>query len=98
MLLPALCFVRMFFSGSPASVAPFFWLSFRIVFLFAMYYAYVHFPADNEKAIMPVCLIKGYNPKTETDIPSELVQAYWRSEAGLEEGYYEAKVVLLASK
>ncbi|KAG0429138.1 hypothetical protein HPB47_023928 [Ixodes persulcatus] len=61
-----------------------------------MYYAYVHFPADNEKAIMPVCLIKDYDPKTETDIPSELVQAYWRSEAGLEEGYYEAKVVLLA--
>uniref|UniRef100_A0A6B0VE03 BEN domain-containing protein n=1 Tax=Ixodes ricinus TaxID=34613 RepID=A0A6B0VE03_IXORI len=61
-----------------------------------MYYAYVHFPADNEKAIMPVCLIKGYNPKTETDIPRESVQAYWRSEAGLEEGYYEAKVVLLA--
>lgn len=63
-----------------------------------MFYAYVHYPADKEKAIMPVCLIKDYNPKTETDIPSEPVQAYWRSEAGLEEGYYEAKVVLLASK
>ncbi|KAM7297964.1 uncharacterized protein ISCGN_023115 [Ixodes scapularis] len=61
-----------------------------------MFYAYVHYPADKEKAIMPVCLIKDYNPKTETDIPSEPVQAYWRSEAGLEEGYYEAKVVLLA--
>ncbi|KAM7297961.1 uncharacterized protein ISCGN_023112 [Ixodes scapularis] len=61
-----------------------------------MFYAYVHYPADKEKAIMPVCLIKDYNPKTETDIPSESVQAYWRSEAGLEEGYYEAKVVLLA--
>ncbi|XP_040070513.1 uncharacterized protein LOC115322675 [Ixodes scapularis] len=61
-----------------------------------MFYAYVHYPADKENAIMPVCLIKDYNPKTETDIPSEPVQAYWRSEAGLEEGYYEAKVVLLA--
>ncbi|CAN7988867.1 unnamed protein product, partial [Ixodes hexagonus] len=61
-----------------------------------MYYAYVRFPADNEAAILPVSMVKDYNPKSDTDIPRGTVQAYWRSTAGEEEGYYEAKVVLLA--
>lgn len=63
-----------------------------------MYYVYVRFPSDNEKAIMPVSLVKHYDPKSDTDIPTELVQAYWRSEIGNEEGYYEARIVLLASE
>ncbi|XP_029850702.1 uncharacterized protein LOC115309472 [Ixodes scapularis] len=61
-----------------------------------MYYVYVRFPSDNEKAIMPVSLVKDYDPKSNTDIPTELVQAYWRSEIGTEEGYYDARVILVA--
>ncbi|KAM7299715.1 uncharacterized protein ISCGN_020281 [Ixodes scapularis] len=61
-----------------------------------MYYVYVRFPSDNEKAIMPVSLVKDYDPKSNTDIPTELVQAYWRSEIGTEEGYYDARIILVA--
>lgn len=63
-----------------------------------MYYIYIHYPSDNEKAIMPVRLIKNYAPKSDNDLPSELFQAYWRSETGEKEGYYEAKVLWLANK
>lgn len=62
-----------------------------------MYYVYVHYPLDNEKAIMPQSLIKNCARKSDNDIPWELVQAYWPSETDDEE-YYEAKVLLLANK
>ncbi|EEC03751.1 hypothetical protein IscW_ISCW002025 [Ixodes scapularis] len=58
-------------------------------------YVYVRYLLDNETAIMPVKFVKNFSPKSIKDIPTNPVQAYWRSEA-YGEAYYEATVLLMA--
>ncbi|KAM7289663.1 uncharacterized protein ISCGN_029792 [Ixodes scapularis] len=57
-------------------------------------YVYVRYLLDNETAIMPVKFVKNFSPKSNKDLPTNPVQAYWRSEA-YGEAYYEATVLLM---
>lgn len=63
-----------------------------------MLLAYVKY-RDNYRAILPVRLIKSFEPEDDEDFSkSREVQAHWCSEDGATEGYYSAFVHALAGK
>ncbi|XP_064468451.1 uncharacterized protein LOC135379127 [Ornithodoros turicata] len=59
-------------------------------------YAYVRYIEDEVKAILPVSLIRSFNPKSCEDYDRSTVRkAFWRSKNGDVMNYYDAKVLLL---
>lgn len=61
-------------------------------------YAYVKY-LDGEKSILPVSLIKKFRPASIDDLDPTVVKlAYWRSEAGEEENYYPANIMMLGGE
>lgn len=62
-------------------------------------FAHVRYEQDNERAIIPVSLIKDFNPKNAADFDRVLrVKAYWTGFKGEDEGYYPAFVNDMAGK
>lgn len=60
--------------------------------------AYIKYE-DKLRAIVPVRLIKNFDPHDDTDFDSSRrVQAFWTNEDGSVEGYYPGRVVALAGK
>lgn len=63
-----------------------------------MYYALVEYLLDGVRAIVPVRLIKNFNPTSVKDIDKTIRPTFWQSEDGLIENYYDARVKELAGK
>ncbi|XP_040072831.1 uncharacterized protein LOC115319760 [Ixodes scapularis] len=61
-----------------------------------MRYAYIKYVQDGKRAVLPVSLIQRFCAKSNDDLPSASVKAYWRMPNGDEEGYYDAHVLHLA--
>ncbi|XP_064465282.1 BEN domain-containing protein 5-like isoform X2 [Ornithodoros turicata] len=60
-----------------------------------MFYALVEYAVDDVKAILPVSLVKNFNPNSCDDFDASEKLAYWRSSDGMFEKYYKAKILLL---
>lgn len=61
-------------------------------------YAFVQY-LDGEKSILPVRLIKKFQPASIDNLDPAVVKlAYWRSEAGTGENYYSANILMLGSE
>ncbi|XP_077542050.1 uncharacterized protein LOC144154830 [Haemaphysalis longicornis] len=60
-------------------------------------YACVQYQQDQQRAVLPVTLIKDFNPKSVQDFRRQtVVQAYWISETGDCENFYPANVTALS--
>ncbi|XP_040078293.1 uncharacterized protein LOC120850023 isoform X2 [Ixodes scapularis] len=58
-------------------------------------YAFVKF-TDGGRLVMPISMIKKFRPRDDQDCnPKQKLEAFWISEKGGEEGYYEATVEML---
>lgn len=58
-------------------------------------YAFVKF-TDGGRLIVPVSLIKQFRPRDDEDVnPKQILEAFWISEKGEEEGFYDATVEML---
>ncbi|XP_064472527.1 BEN domain-containing protein 5-like isoform X2 [Ornithodoros turicata] len=58
-------------------------------------YAYVRYVEDDVKGIMPVSLIKSFNPQSCDVFDRNIKKAFWQSQSGAVKGFYDAKVLLL---
>lgn len=60
-------------------------------------FACVQYAQDRKRALLPISLIKNFQPNTSRDFSKQkTVSAYWRGEDGEGEGYYSAHVTALA--
>ncbi|CAN7974558.1 unnamed protein product [Ixodes persulcatus] len=58
-------------------------------------HAFVKF-TDGGRLVMPVSMVKTFRPGDDQDCdPKQKLEAFWISEKGGEEGYYEATVEML---
>ncbi|CAN7995648.1 unnamed protein product [Ixodes hexagonus] len=58
-------------------------------------YAFVKY-TDGGKLILPASLVKQFRPRDDKDVdPKKAFEAFWVSEKGEDEGFYEATVDML---
>lgn len=61
-------------------------------------HAYVKF-TDGWQLILPTSLIRSFSPRNDEDFDAtRIYEAYWVSDCGDEEDYYDAHVLLLGGK
>lgn len=63
-----------------------------------MMYAYIKYVQDGKRSVLPVSLIQRFTAKSNDNLPSAPVKAYWRMPGGEEEGYYDAHVLYLGGE
>lgn len=64
-----------------------------------MFYAYVRYLEDNERAVLPVSLIKRFKPCDAGDFDvREVYDAYWIDSEGNGENYFKARIEMVGGK
>lgn len=61
-------------------------------------YACVKYNLDRELATVHVSLIKDFEESWVLNYKNKTVKAYWRSDDGAVEGYYDASILMLGGK